>query len=151
MVDASVVEALIANRTYNPLIPDNVADPSVSKFGDTYYLYGTTDLDYGLERAGTPVVWKSKDFVNWSFEGSHISDFDWSKGYEYTNDKGEKKKGYFRYWAPGRVIEHDGKFYLYVTFVKPGDKMGTYVLVADHPEGPFRFIEGKGFLFPEKK
>ena len=145
-VDASVVEALIANRTYNPLIPDNVADPSVSKFGDTYYLYGTTDLDYGLERAGTPVVWKSKDFVNWSFEGSHISDFDWSKGYEYTNDKGEKKKGYFRYWAPGRVIEHDGKFYLYVTFVKPGDKMGTYVLVADRPEGPFRFTEGKGLF-----
>ena len=123
-----------------------MADPSVSKFGDTYYLYGTTDLDYGLERAGTPVVWKSKDFVNWSFEGSHISDFDWSKGYEYTNDKGEKKKGYFRYWAPGRVIEHDGKFYLYVTFVKPGDKMGTYVLVADRPEGPFRFTEGKGLF-----
>ena len=64
----------------------------------------------------------------------------------YVNDKGEKKKGYFRYWAPGRVIEHDGKFYLYVTFVKPGDKMGTYVLVADRPEGPFRFTEGKGLF-----
>ena len=51
-VDASVVEALVANRAYNPLIPDNLADPSVSKFGDTYYLYGTTDLDYGLGRAG---------------------------------------------------------------------------------------------------
>lgn len=101
VVDASVVEALIANRTYNPLIPDNVADPSVSKFGDTYYLYGTTDLDYGLERAGTPVVWKSKDFVNWSFEGSHISDFDWSKGYEYTNDKGEKKKDISGIGLPG--------------------------------------------------
>lgn len=101
MVDASVVEALIANRTYNPLIPDNVADPSVSKFGDTYYLYGTTDLDYGLERAGTPVVWKSKDFVNWSFEGSHISGFDWSKGYEYTNDKGEKKKDISGIGLPG--------------------------------------------------
>ena len=37
-------------------------------------------------------------------------------------NKSEKKKGYFRYWAPGRVIEHDGKFYLYVTFVKPGDR-----------------------------
>ena len=95
-------ESLIADRNYNPLIPDNLADPSVSKFGDIYYLYGTTDLDYGLGRAGTPVVWKSKDFVNWSFEGSHISGFDWSKGYDYTNDKGEKKKGYFRYWAPGK-------------------------------------------------
>ena len=27
-VDASVVEALIANCNYNPLIPDNLADPS---------------------------------------------------------------------------------------------------------------------------
>lgn len=147
-VDASVVEALVANRAYNPLIPDNLADPSVSKFGDTYYLYGTTDLDYGLGRAGTPVVWKSKDFVNWSFEGSHIRGFDWAKGYEYVNDKGEKKKGYFRYWAPGKVIEQDGRYYLYVTFVKPDEKMGTYVLVADRPDGPFRFAEGKGLSVP---
>ena len=147
-VDVSIVESLIADRNYNPLIPDNLADPSVSKFGDTYYLYGTTDLDYGLGRAGTPVVWKSKDFVNWSFEGSHISGFDWSKGYDYKNDKGEKKKGYFRYWAPGKVIEQDGKFYLYVTFVKPDDKMGTYVLVADRPDGPFHFTAGQGLLPP---
>lgn len=134
-VDASVVEVLVANRAYNPLIPDNLADPSVSKFGDTYYLYGTTDLDYGLGRAGTPVVWKSKDFVNWSFEGSHIRGFDWAKGY-------------FRYWAPGKVIEQDGRYYLYVTFVKPDEKMGTYVLVADRPDGPFRFAEGKGLSVP---
>ena len=147
-VDASVVEALVANRAYNPLIPDNLADPSVSKFGDTYYLYGTTDLDYGLGRAGTPVVWKSKDFVNWSFEGSHIRGFDWAKGYEYVNDKGEKKKGYFRYWAPGKLIEQDGRYYLYVTFVKPDEKMGTYVLVADRPDGPFQFAEGKGLSVP---
>ena len=147
-VDASVVEALVANRAYNPLIPDNLADPSVSKFGDTYYLYGTTDLDYGLGRAGTPVVWKSKDFVNWSFEGSHIRGFDWAKGYEYVNDKGEKKKGYFRYWAPGKVIEQYGRYYLYVTFVKPDEKMGTYVLVADRPDGPFQFAEGKGLSVP---
>ena len=43
-VDASVVEALIANRTYNPLIPDNVADPSVSKFGHTYFPVTYTHL-----------------------------------------------------------------------------------------------------------
>lgn len=150
-VDASVVEKLIANRSYNPLIPDNLADPSVSKFGDTYYLYGTTDLDFGLGRAGTPVVWKSKDFVNWSFEGSHISGFDWSKGHEYINDKGERKAGYFRYWAPGKVIEQEGKFYLYVTFVKPDDKMGTYVLSSDRPDGPFHFAEGNGLFAPGSK
>ena len=147
-VDASVVETLIANRNYNPLIPDNLADPSLSKFGDTYYLYATTDLDYGLGRAGTPVVWKSKDFVNWSFEGSHIQGFDWAKGYDWVNDKGEKKTGYFRYWAPGKVIEQNGTYYLYVTFVKPDEKMGTYVMIADRPDGPFRFAEGNGLFAP---
>ncbi len=147
-VDASVVEALVANRHYNPLIPDNVADPSVSKFGDTYYLYATTDIDSGLGRAGIPVVWKSKDFVNWSFKGTLISGFDWNKSYEYTDGKGEKKTGYFRYWAPGKVIEHNGNYYLYVTFVKPDDNMGTYVLVADKPEGPFRFTNGEGLFIP---
>ena len=55
-------------QNFNPIIPDNIADPSISKFGDTYYLYGTSDIDRGLEEMGPPVVWKSKDFVNWSFE-----------------------------------------------------------------------------------
>ena len=46
------------------------------------------------------------------------------------------------------MIEQDGKFYLYVTFVKPDDKMGTYVLVADRPDGPFHFTAGQGLLPP---
>lgn len=134
-------------QNYNPIIPDNVADPSISKFGDTYYLYGTTDIDKGLDQAGTPVVWKSKDFVNWSFEGSHISGIDWRQAYAYTNDKGESKEGYFRYWAPGRVLEKEGKYYLFTTFVKPEGPDWTYVLISDNPEGPFRFATGEG-LFP---
>ncbi|MDO4164490.1 MAG: family 43 glycosylhydrolase [Bacteroides sp.] len=147
-VDASIVDALVADTHYNPLIPDNVADPSIAKFGDTYYLYGTTDIDHGLDRAGTPVVWKSKDFVNWSFDGSHISGIDWSKGHEYTNEKGEKKTGYFRYWAPGRVIAKDGRYLLYVTFVKPDGNAQTYALTSDRPDGPFRFADGKGLHAP---
>lgn len=93
-------------------------------------------------------MWKSKDFVNWSFEGSHIQGFDWAKGYDWVNDKGEKKTGYFRYWAPGKVIEQNGTYYLYVTFVKPDEKMGTYVMIADRPDGPFRFAEGNGLFAP---
>lgn len=89
-----------SQKEFNPIIPDNLADPSVVKFGDTFYLYGTTDIDQGLSKAGTPVVWKSKDFVNWSFDGSHIEGFDWKQGYPYTDTKGEHT-GYFRYWAPG--------------------------------------------------
>ena len=94
-VEKAVLDKLLRIHHFNPLIPDNIADPSLSKFGDTYYLYGTTDIDKGLSQAGTPVVWKSKDFVNWSFDGSHIVGFDWHKGHEYVNAKGEKKDRIF--------------------------------------------------------
>lgn len=47
----------------NPIIPGYFADPTIKKFGDTYYLYSTTD---GIKLAsGEPQVWISKDFVNW--------------------------------------------------------------------------------------
>lgn len=136
-----------AQREFNPIIPDNLADPSVSRFGDTFYLYGTTDIDQGLSKAGTPVVWKSKDFVNWSFEGSHIQGFNWGKGYPYSDEKGSHT-GYYRYWAPGRVIGKDGKYYLYVTFVKPDEDARTYVLLSESPEGPFRFAASTDLTDP---
>ena len=49
---------------------------------------------------------------------------------------------------PGKVIEQNGTYYLYVTFVKPDEKMGTYVMIADRPDGPFRFAEGNGLFAP---
>ncbi|MCR5579200.1 MAG: family 43 glycosylhydrolase [Prevotella sp.] len=138
-VDESVLQPLLAVHEFNPLIPDHLADGSVSKFGDTYYMYATTDLDQGLEQCGTPVVWQSKDFVNWRFEGSHIRGFDWHKPVSFTKD-GKDRRGYWRYWAPGKVVEKAGKYLLYVTLVSPDDsKMPTYVLEADHPAGPFSF------------
>lgn len=145
-VDASVVNNLLKTRHYNPIIADNIADPSLCKFGDTYYLYSTTDLNKGLNQAGMPVVWKSKDFVNWSFEHSPIQGFDWKKAYTYTNSKGKSKEGYFRFWAPGKVIFKNNRYHLYATFVKPNDEARTYTLVAENPEGPFHFAEGDGLL-----
>ncbi len=138
-VSKTVLNKLLGYREFNPIIPDNIADPSLSKFGDTYYLYATTDIDKGLARAGTPMVWKSKDFVNWSFRGSHIHGFDWGQPQEYTSATGERKQGYFRYWAPGRVVEKDGIYFLYATIVQPDDDARTYVLTSHRPEGPFRF------------
>ena len=52
---------------YNPVVPDNLADPTIVQFGDTFYLYATSDvgdLKTDLSFSGNPVVWKSKDFVN---------------------------------------------------------------------------------------
>lgn len=47
----------------NPIIPGYFADPTIRKFGDTYYIYATTD---GTGNGyGPPQVWASKDFLNW--------------------------------------------------------------------------------------
>ena len=53
------------------LIPDMLADPSIVDINGTFYCYATTDgWGQGLATSGTPVVWTSKDFLNWSFQGS---------------------------------------------------------------------------------
>lgn len=50
-------------KSDNPLFFGYFADPTVKKFGDTYYIYATTD---GVKLAsGKPQVWISEDFVNW--------------------------------------------------------------------------------------
>lgn len=142
-----LLPAVAQLRQFNPLVPDYLADPSISKFGDTYYLFGTTDIGRGLEQAGPPVVWTSKDFVNWSFEGSYLQGIDWSQPYPYVTPSGETRTGYFRLWAPSRVTRHGQEYWLYATLVRPEGKAATYLLVARHPEGPYRFAQGEG-LFP---
>jgi hypothetical protein len=136
-------------KNFNPVIPDNLADPSVVMFGDTFYMYATTDINRGLKEMGPPVVWKSLDFVNWSFKGTIIPQIDWNRPYQYIDDEGNTKTGYFRYWAPGKPIKKNGKYYLFPTIVKPDDLMGTYVMIADHPDGPFDFATGSGLCFNE--
>ena len=111
----------------NPLVPDTIADPSIVCFDGTYYLYATTDINGGLSEAGPPVVWKSKDFLNWSFEGILIPGVKWGK---------------IRYWAPGKVIKKDTTYYLYVTVVNEHNNAKGYVATADKPEGPFQFVGG---------
>jgi len=136
-------------QNFNPIIPDNIADPSISKFGDTYYLYGTSDIDRGLEEMGPPVVWKSKDFVNWSFEGTILNEIDWNKPLAFTNNEGKKHYGYFRYWAPGRAIKIDNLYYLFPTIVAPDGSCPVYTVVSESPDGPFRFQNGDGLFWGE--
>lgn len=140
---------LLNAQNFNPIIPDNIADPSISKFGDTYYLYGTTDIDRGLEEMGPPVVWKSKDFVNWSFEGTILDEIDWNKPYIHTDKEGRKRYGYYRYWAPGRAIKKGNLYYLFPTIVSPDGKGPVYTLVSESPDGPFRFQNGDGLFWGE--
>lgn len=134
----------------NPIVPDNIADPSIVMFKDTFYLYATTDVDAGLAKGGTPVVWKSVDFVHWHFDGPLVlPGLDWAKSYSFTDAKGKDQTGYFRYWAPGKAAYRNGKYYLFPTIVTPDNKMGTYAVVAGNPAGPFAFTNGTGIYFNE--
>ncbi|MBN8459920.1 MAG: family 43 glycosylhydrolase [Verrucomicrobia bacterium] len=109
-----------------PLIPDLLADASVVDIGGTFYCYATTD-GWGkhLSTSGTPVVWTSRDFVNWSFEGSIFPD--------NFNAK---------YWAPSAPFQHDGRYYLFPTL--EGKITAT---VSNNLTGPFRTLDGKD-IFP---
>ena len=106
----------------NPLVPDMIADASIELIGDTFYCYATTDgYGRGLETSGPPVVWKSKDFKHWSFDGICFP-------------SAAKEK----FWAPSKAIERNGRWYLYPT-------MNGYmhVAVSDSPDGPFHLARGE--------
>ena len=120
MAPTGRVHAESMPTAYQALVPDTVADPTIVEFDGTFYLYATTDIDRGLKAAGPPVVWKSKDFVNWSFDKCIYP--------EATN---------WRYWAPGSVRRRDGKYYLFVTI-----NGFTRVAIGPGPEGPFHDAAG---------
>ena len=116
----------MASQTINPfgnaLVPDMIADASIQKIGDTFYCYATTDgYGQGLKTSGPPVVWKSKDFLHWSFEGTYFP-------------SAEREK----YWAPSKVVERNGRWY-----ICPTVNGYMHMAVADKPDGPFRLIRGK--------
>jgi len=106
----------------HPLVPDLIADPSITEIDGTFYLNATTDgAGGGLATSGLPVTWKSEDLLNWRFSGSIFpSDFN------------------AKYWAPSGLIYRNKHYYLFPTL----DGKITAV-VADSPDGPFHTLDGK--------
>lgn len=119
----------LSNPFGNALVPDMIADASIQLIGDTYYCYATTD-GYGrhLDTSGPPVVWRSKDFVHWSFEGTYFPQCDYEK-----------------YWAPSKTIHVNDKWYIYPTV-----NGFMYPCVADSPDGPFSIAKGNTFTMPNR-
>ena len=84
----------LENPFGNALVPDMIADASIEEIDGTFYCYATTDgYGRGLETSGPPVVWKSKDFVNWSFDGTYFPQAEYEK-----------------YWAPSKAVGYKGKW-----------------------------------------
>ena len=101
----------------NPFIPGYFADPTIRKFGDTYYLYATTD---GTGNGYGPAqVWVSKDFCNWK----NIV-MNWP-----TTEV---------VWAPDVVQQADGTFRYY--YCEP---CNINVGESKSPIGPWHNILGK--------
>ncbi|MEV6643126.1 family 43 glycosylhydrolase [Amycolatopsis sp. NPDC051371] len=107
-----------AHETRSPVLPGYNADPNVVAFGDTYYLYPTTDGFDGW--SGTKFsAWSSKNLVDWTNQGVILDlgpDVSWA-------DKNA--------WAP-TIAQHNGKYYFYFCAEA---KIG--VAVSDSPTGPF--------------
>ncbi len=110
----------------NPIIPGYFADPTIRKFGDTYYLYCTTDGTAG--GLGPSQVWTSKDFVNW-----RIQPMNWPTTRQV--------------WAPDIMQGTDGKYYFYYS-----QACKIYCAVSDHPTGPWENIFGtdEAVLIPDR-
>lgn len=118
---SSGLNAQPKNPFGNPLIPDMIADASIQEIDGIFYCYATTDgYDRHLDTSGPPVVWKSKDFVNWSFSG-----------YYFPSAVGQL------YWAPSKAVAANGKYYIYPTI-----NGFMYPAIANSPDGPFRLAKG---------
>uniref|UniRef100_UPI0035713B07 family 43 glycosylhydrolase n=1 Tax=Streptomyces lacrimifluminis TaxID=1500077 RepID=UPI0035713B07 len=118
------VEALIMN---SPVLPGLTADPNIVRFGDTYYVYPTTDGFAGW--SGTKFkAYSSKDLVHWQDHGVILDlgpDVSWADT---------------RAWAP-TAAERNGKYYLYYS---ADTHIG--VAVSDSPTGPFKDPLGKPLI-----
>lgn len=107
-----------APGAFNPILPGYFADPTIQKFGDTYYLYSTTDGNGGGR--GPSQVWLSEDFVNWTL-------CPMNRPLSKTEN----------YWAPEVFHGKDGRYYLY--FTQPCEIFGA---VSDTPYGPWEPLGG---------
>jgi len=86
-----------------------------------YYLFGSVfDLPDG---PGFKVYW-STDLTRW--HGPQVA-FRRPEGFGAARD----------FWAP-EVWQHHERYFMFASFLHPGRRRGTQILVADRPGGPYR-------------
>ncbi|KND42819.1 family 43 glycosylhydrolase [Streptomyces stelliscabiei] len=116
-----------ARELKSPVLPGLNADPNIVRFGDTFYIYPTTDGFEGW--SGTQFkAYSSKDLVHWKDHGVILDlgpDVSWADS---------------RAWAPA-MEERNGKYYFYFCA-----DANIGVAVSDSPTGPFKDALGKPLL-----
>jgi len=109
-----------------PALDGFTADPAIRVFGDTYYLYPTSDKPH----------WQTTDFSVWSSKNL----VEWKKERMVLDVVRDLKWGNIEAWAPD-TIERNGKYYFYFC---ARHEIG--VASADSPTGPFIDALGKPLL-----
>jgi alpha-L-arabinofuranosidase len=101
-----------------PILEGFTADPSIRVFGDTYYLYPTSDKPNW--NTTEFAVWTSKNLIDWKKEGVIL---DVTKDLKWAD---------LQAWAPD-CVERNGTYYFYFC---AREKIG--VAMAKSPLGPFQ-------------
>ncbi|WP_156761645.1 family 43 glycosylhydrolase [Microbacterium karelineae] len=117
-----------AQEVTTPVLDGLYADPNIAVFGDTYYIYATSD---GYDGWGGKefYVWKSTDLVDWTRSDEPFLTLD--------GENGDVPWATGNAWAP-TIIERDGRYFFYFSGHNPAyDRKAIGVAVADSPEGPF--------------
>jgi beta-xylosidase len=122
----SLMSATAPASAPTPILDGFTADPSIRVFGDTYYVYPTSDKPNWMTTDFS--VWSSKDLITWKKERMIL---DVTTQLKWANIKA---------WAPD-CIERDGTYFFY--FCADG-KIG--VGTSKSPVGPFTDVLGKPLL-----
>ncbi|OOB92049.1 family 43 glycosylhydrolase [Rathayibacter sp. VKM Ac-2630] len=125
---ASTTWTMKAVEMKSPVIPGLYADPNIVAFGDTFYIYATSD---GFPGWGgkTFYVWSSKNLVDWTRSAQPILTLD--------GQNGNVPWATGNAWAP-TITEKGGKYYFYFSGHNASlDRKTIGVAVADSPTGPF--------------
>lgn len=111
----------------------NVHDPSIKKFGDTYYCY-STDAGYGIAVRSGIQIRKSKDMVNWTFAGWVFNALP-AKGVAYITQSGGTPNNSL--WAP-YILKVGSEYRLYYALSSNVARLSVIGLAtAASPTGPW--------------
>lgn len=117
----------------NPFVDGWYADPDITMYDDTYWVYPTTSKAY--EEQTYLDAFSSTDMVNWTKHEKVLTtaDVSWAE---------------YAVWAPAPV-ERNGKYYLFFAANDIQDDSalgGIGVAVADKPEGPYTDALGRPLI-----
>jgi beta-xylosidase len=112
----------------SPVLPGLFADPNIAVYGDTFYIYATTD-GYSGWGGNIFYVWSSPDLVSWTRSVNPILTL--------NGTSGNVPWATGNAWAP-TITKKDGKYYFYFSGHNPRYNRKTIgVAVSLSPEGPF--------------